>query len=47
MTWVFFESVEFEGAPKEEDFVKLENKVLELLERMKGKVVEEGKVSAQ
>lgn len=47
MKWEFIESVEFEGAPKEEDFVKLENKVLELLERMKEKVVEEGEVSAQ
>jgi flavorubredoxin len=47
MKWEFIESVEFEGAPKEEDFVKLENKVLELLERMKEKVVEEGEVRAQ
>ncbi|MFS8541840.1 MAG: hypothetical protein LOD89_07100, partial [Tissierellales bacterium] len=46
MKWEFIESVEFEGAPKEEDFIKLEDKVLELLEKMKEKVVEEGEVSA-
>jgi len=40
MKWNFIESVEFEGAPKEEDFIKLEVKVLELLEKMKDKVVE-------
>jgi len=45
MKWDFIESVEFEGAPKEEDFIKLEAKVLELLEKMKEKVVEEGKVT--
>jgi len=40
MKWDFIESVEFEGAPKEEDFVKVEAKVLELIEKMKEKVVE-------
>ena len=40
MNWEFIESVEFEGAPKEEDFTKIEVKVLELIERIKEKVVE-------
>ena len=39
MNWDFIESVEFEGAPKEEDLAKLETKVLELVEKMKEKVV--------
>ena len=32
MKWEFIESVEFEGAPKEEDLIKIETGVLELLE---------------
>jgi len=40
MKWDLIQSVEFEGAPKEEDFIKLEARVLELLEKMKEKVVE-------
>jgi anaerobic nitric oxide reductase flavorubredoxin len=32
--------VEFEGAPKEEDLSKVEAGVLELLEKMKDKVVD-------
>jgi len=40
MNWDFIESVEFEGAPKEEDLLKIESKVLELIEKMKEKVVE-------
>ena len=40
MKWDFIESVEFEGAPKEEDLNKIEERVLELIERMKDKVVE-------
>ena len=40
MKWDFVESVEFEGAPKEEDLVKVEAGVLSLLEKMKEKVVE-------
>jgi len=40
MNWDFIESVEFEGAPKEEDLKKIEAKVLELIEKMKSKVVE-------
>jgi len=40
MNWNLLESVEFEGAPKEEDFAKLEARVLELIEKMKEKVVE-------
>lgn len=40
MNWSFIESVEFEGAPKEEDLAKIEAKVLELIEKMKEKVVE-------
>jgi len=39
MNWDFIESVEFEGAPKEEDLLKVEARVLELLEKMKEKVV--------
>ncbi|NLJ87837.1 MAG: FprA family A-type flavoprotein [Epulopiscium sp.] len=35
MNWDFIESVEFEGAPKEEDFKKIEARVLELIEKMK------------
>jgi len=41
MKWDFIESVEFEGAPKEEDLKKIEAGVLELIEKMKEKVVEE------
>ncbi|NLU35754.1 MAG: FprA family A-type flavoprotein [Clostridiales bacterium] len=40
MNWDFIESVEFEGAPREEDLVKIEAGVLELVEKMKEKVVE-------
>ena len=40
MKWEFIESVEFEGAPKEKDLVKVETGVLELIEKMKGKIIE-------
>ena len=40
MNWDFIESVEFEGAPKEEDLAKIEARVLELINKMKEKVVE-------
>lgn len=40
MNWDFIESVEFEGAPKQEDLVKIEAGVLKLVEKMKEKVVE-------
>ncbi|NLT96319.1 MAG: FprA family A-type flavoprotein [Clostridia bacterium] len=40
MNWDFVESVEFEGAPKEEDLNKVEAGVLKLLEKMKEKIVE-------
>ena len=40
MKWDFIESVEFEGAPKEEDLIKVEARVLELIEKMREKVVE-------
>lgn len=40
MKWDFVESVEFEGAPKEEHFAKIEAGILSLLEKMKEKVVE-------
>jgi len=40
MNWDFIESVEFEGAPKENDLAKVEAGVLELIERMRRKVVE-------
>ena len=39
MNWDFIESVEFEGAPKEEDLNKVEAGVLELIEKMREKVV--------
>ncbi len=41
MKWDFVESVEFEGAPKEEDFVKIEAGIMELIEKMNDKVIEE------
>ncbi|HHV28078.1 FprA family A-type flavoprotein [Acetivibrio mesophilus] len=40
MKWDFVESVEFEGAPKDEDLVKVEEKVLEFIKKMREKVVE-------
>ena len=40
MNWDFLESVEFEGAPKEEDLRKIEAGVLELIEKMKEKVAD-------
>jgi len=40
MNWDFIESVEFEGAPKEEHFKKVEAGVLELIKKMKSKVIE-------
>jgi len=39
MKWDFIASVEFQGAPKEEDLQKVEAGVLELLQKMKEKVV--------
>ena len=40
MKWDLAESVEFTGTPKEEDLLKIETRVLELIEKMKEKVVE-------
>jgi len=40
MIWHFIESVEFEGAPKEEDLKKVEAGVLKLIEKMREKLVE-------
>ncbi|SHJ42020.1 FprA family A-type flavoprotein [Lutispora thermophila] len=40
MNWSFIQSVEFEGAPKEEDLRKIEAGVLELIGKMKEKIVE-------
>ncbi|HPD01803.1 MAG: FprA family A-type flavoprotein [Christensenellales bacterium] len=40
MKWDLIESVEFEGTPKAEALLKIEAKVLELIEKMKVKVVE-------
>ena len=37
MKWDFLESVEFEGAPKEEDLMKVEAGILALIEKMKEK----------
>lgn len=39
MKWDFVESVEFEGSPKEEDLKKIEAGVLELILKMKEKIV--------
>ncbi len=41
MKWDFIESVEFEGAPKEDDLAKIEAGVLELIEKMKDKIVDQ------
>ncbi|MGI6706270.1 MAG: FprA family A-type flavoprotein [Clostridia bacterium] len=40
MKWDFIESVEFEGAPKNEDLNKIEAGVLKLIEKMREKVME-------
>jgi len=40
MNWDFTKSVEFDGAPKGEDLAKIETKVLELIKKMKEKVIE-------
>jgi len=40
MNWDFIESVEFEGAPKEEDLIKVEAGILKLLEKMREKAAE-------
>jgi anaerobic nitric oxide reductase flavorubredoxin len=39
MKWDFLESVEFAGAPREEDLSRVEARVLELLAKMKEKIV--------
>ena len=39
MKWDFIESVEFEGAPKNEDLTKIEARVLDLIEKMSEKAV--------
>ncbi len=41
MKWDLIESVEFEGAPKEDDLAKIEAGVLELIEKMKDKIVDQ------
>mgnify|MGYP006279175537 CR=1 FL=1 len=38
MKWDFVETVEFEGAPNSEDFNKIEEGILKLLEKMKDKI---------
>ena len=40
MKWDMVESVEFEGAPKEEDLKKVEAGIMELINKMKDKIVE-------
>lgn len=40
MKWDFVESVEFEGSPKEEDLAKVEEGIMELIKKMKEKIVE-------
>ena len=40
INWEFLESVEFQGSPKDEHFNQIEARVLELIEKMKEKVVE-------
>lgn len=39
MKWDFVESVEFEGAPREDDLAKIEAGIIELIEKMKDKVI--------
>ena len=39
MKWDFLESVEFEGAPREEDLAKIEARIMDLIEKMKEKVI--------
>jgi flavorubredoxin len=39
MKWDFVESVEFEGSPKEEDLKKIEAGILELIAKMKDKII--------
>lgn len=38
MNWDFIESVEFEGAPKEEDLARVEAGILKLIGKMKEKI---------
>jgi len=40
MKWDFVESVEFEGAPKKDDLTRVEAGILELIRKMRQKVVE-------
>jgi len=40
MKWNFIESVEFEGAPKDEDLARVEERVLEFIKKMREKVAE-------
>jgi len=40
MNWDFIESVEFEGAPREEDLLKVEAGVSELIKKMREKAAE-------
>lgn len=40
MKWDFVESVEFEGSPKQEDLDKVEAGIMELIQKMKEKIVE-------
>jgi len=41
MNWDFVETVEFEGSPREDDLKKIESGVMELIEKMKNKIVAE------
>lgn len=41
MNWDFIESVEFEGAPSEEDLNKVEEGILKLIDKMQEKIIEE------
>lgn len=41
MQWDLIESVEFEGTPREDDLKKIEARVLELIDKMKDKVVDQ------
>ncbi len=40
MKWDFVPSVEFEGSPKEEDLKKIEEGILQLIDKIKGKIIE-------
>ena len=40
MKWDFIESVEFEGSPRQKDLEKIEAGILELVDKIKNKILE-------